>query len=422
MKIRIEKLVYGGKGIGKIGDKVCFVPFVLPEEEVEVEILKEKKSFAECKAVSILKESPYRTDPICKYFKYCGGCDYLHIRYEKQVEYKKEILIETLNRIGKLNIDKIDKTFPSERQFNYRNRTQLKIKGEKVGFFMKESREIINIDQCYLLKEDLNNAIEGIRDLLKFLVFQPFEVHLYSSSRDELLVKLLFPRKIRRFPIGLKHLKSFFGKNLTGAGIYRAKGEFPERNILLGKGFTYEDVGNLSFRVSMNSFFQVNRFQVKNLIEAVVDNLEGESFKTVIDLYCGVGTLTIPAGKYAKNVYGIEANPYAVQDANHNKKLNHTPNVRFLNMDAQESIDFINEKNPDLIILDPPRTGLQKQLTKFLVSKKSIKKIIYVSCHPPTFARDLNLLTEGKFSIEKLYMIDMFPQTHHMESIAVLKR
>ncbi len=423
MEVKIEKLVYGGKGLGKIDGKTCFVPYVLPEETVKVEVVKEKKSFVECDLVSVIEPSPYRIDPPCKYFKYCGGCDYQHIPYEKQVDIKKEILEETLSRIGKIENLKIEKVIPSLEPFRYRNRTQLKIYGEKVGFYKRDSKEIVNIDTCLLLKEDLDRGINGVRNTLPFLTFQPVEAHLYSSNQDEMLVKFIYPRRIKRFPLGLKHLRQFISKNVKGVGIYRRKPDgYTERLFTIGNIFAFEKVEDITYRVSIDSFFQVNRFQVSNLINEVKGFFKDKKYKTVIDLYCGVGTLTLPVAEFSENVIGIESNPYAVQDANHNRKLNNIKNASFIRMESRDAVSIIEEKKPEAIIVDPPRTGLSKKIIEKINSTFSIEKVVYVSCNPSTLARDINLFKEGNFKLKSVGMIDMFPQTYHIESIILLER
>ncbi len=419
--IKVEKLVYGGKGLGSLNDKKCFIPYVIPDEIVEVEIKKEKKNFAECSLKNILKKSPYRVEPPCKYFTYCGGCDYLHIQYDKQLELKKEILIETLNRIGKLNVNDINEVIPSENQFFYRNRAQFKIWGEKVGFFKKESNEVINIDSCLIVNEDINLTLSGIKEILKYLKFQPIEAHVFSTSLGEKTVKLIFPRKQKRFPLGLKHLRAFLGKNLKGVGIFHLSKKGHEKDLILGNGFAYEQVLDYKFRVSINSFFQINRYQIKNLISVVEENLSNQKYNRGLDLFSGVGTLTIPAGKYVEKIVGLESNPYAVQDGNHNKKINGRKNIEFLRADVKDSAKLISEIDPDLMIIDPPRTGIPDNIINKIKDLNSLKKIIYVSCDPSTLARDLKLLRE-KFEISKIYMIDMFPQTYHIETVVILSK
>ena len=425
MEVYIEKLVYGGKGLGKLNDKICFVPFVIDGEEVEVKIKKEKKNFYECELVSVLEPSQYRIEPFCKYFGYCGGCDYQHIDYGKQLEIKKNIFQETLERIGKLKNLNISKIIPSENPFFYRNRVQFKVQANQIGFYMKESKRIVNIDDCLILKEDLRESLKGLRRLIDFLEFKPSEIHIYSTNLNQALIKFVYPKKFKRFPLGLKHIKAFVNKNIIGIGIFEKRGDILNRFISIGKQFAYEEINleeiNIKYRVSINSFFQVNRFQVKNLINEVLKEVKGEKFKEAVDLYCGVGTLTIPLAFYVDKVVGIEANRYAVEDGNHNRKLNSLKNLKFIKADAGKDLSVLDGYNPDLIILDPPRTGLTKDLLKYLNNKESIKKIIYVSCNPSTLARDLSILSE-RYKVKNTKVIDMFPQTYHIESITTLEK
>ncbi|RUM57854.1 MAG: 23S rRNA (uracil(1939)-C(5))-methyltransferase RlmD [Persephonella sp.] len=427
MEINIEKLIYGGKGIGKLYGKTCFVPFVIDGETVEVRVKKEKKNFIECELSSIIEPSPHRVKPLCKYFRYCGGCDYQHIKYEKQIEIKKEILKETLERLGKLeNID-ISKVIPSEKPFFYRNRVQFKVRGNQIGFYMKESNRIVNIDSCLILKEDLNESLEGLKELIEFLEFKPVEIHIYSTNLNQVLIKFIYPKRFKRFPLGLKHIKAFVNKNTVGIGIFEKNNEFLKKFISIGKQFVYEVINleeinrEIKYRVSINSFFQVNRFQVKNLVKEVLEEIKNENYKEALDLYCGVGTITLPIALYVNKVIGIEANKFAVEDGNHNKKLNSLKNVNFIKADAGKNIDILEKYNPDLVVLDPPRSGITKELLNYLNSKESIKKIVYVSCNPSTLARDLAVLSE-RFYIKNIKLIDMFPQTYHIESITTLEK
>ena len=425
MEIYIDKLVYGGKGIGKLEDKICFVPFVIDGEEVEVRIKKEKKNFYECEPVSVLEPSKYRVEPPCKYFGYCGGCDYQHIDYEKQLLIKKDIFKENLERIGKLKDIEISKVIPSENPFFYRNRVQFKVRVNQIGFYMKESNRIVNIDDCLILKEDLRESLKGLKRLIDFLEFKPSEIHIYSTNLNQVLIKFVYPKKFKRFPLGLKHIKAFVNKKIVGIGIFEKRGDILSRFISIGKQFAYEEISldefNIKYRVSINSFFQVNRFQIKNLINEVLEEVKGENFKEAVDLYCGVGTLTLPLAFYVDNVVGIEANRYSVEDGNHNRKLNSLKNVSFIKADAGKDITVLDRYNPDLILLDPPRTGLTKELLNYLNNKESIKKIIYVSCNPSTLARDLSVLSE-KYRVKNTKVIDMFPQTYHIESITTLEK
>ena len=421
MELKIEKLIYGGKGLSKFDNKICFVPFVLPDETVDVIIKKEKKGFLECEPVEILEKNPNRINPPCKYFGYCGGCDYMHIQYGKQLDYKKGILIETLNRIGKIENPEVDKVIQSEKAFNYRNRTQLKLNKGKLGFYKKESKDIVDIDYCYLLDENLNIVLKNLKNFLNFLDLKPIEIHLYSSNSGEILVKFIYNRKFKRFPLGLKHLKSIVHPNIIGISLYEKVNGILKRFIKIGSLFTYENINSIKYRVSINSFFQVNKYQVENLINEIIEEIKEEKYKTAVDLYSGVGTISLPISKYVNQVFGVELNKYAYEDANHNKKINNLKNVKFINKSSEEGLKIIDNTNADLIIVDPPRTGLSKKIIDFLINKESIKKLIYVSCNPSTLARDLNIL-KTKYKIQSIKMIDMFPQTYHIETIVSLKK
>ncbi len=421
MELKIEKLAYGGKGLARLNNKICFVPFVLPDEVVNVNVKKEKKGFLECEPVEILEKSSDRINPPCKYFTYCGGCDYMYIQYEKQLDYKRSILIETLNRIGKIEYPKIDKVIPSENPYNYRNRTQLKITRGKLGFYKRESNEIVDIDYCYLLDENLNIALKNLKDFLNFIEPKPIEIHLYSSNFGEILVKFVYNRRFKRFPLGLKHLKSIVHPNIVGISIYENINGILKSFIRIGNMFTYETINDIKYRVSINSFFQVNKYQIKNLIDEILEDIKGENFKTAVDLYSGVGTLSLPVSKYVNQVFGVELNKYAYEDSNHNKKINNLKNVKFINKSSEDGLNIIDKNNADLVIVDPPRTGLSRKIIDFLLTKESIKNLIYVSCNPSTLARDLNLL-KSRYKIQSVKMIDMFPQTYHIETIVSLKR
>ncbi len=346
----------------------------------------------------------------------------MHIDYKKQIEYKNEIFLETLNRIGKIKNPNILPPLPSPSDLHYRNRAQFKLKEEKIGFFMRESKQIVNVDSCYLVKEDINNSIDGLREVLPFFSFKPVELHLYSSSKDQMTAKFIFRKKIKSIPLGLKHMRAFLGENLEGFGIYSVENGYPKRVNFVGSPFVYEQIGDYTFRVSADSFFQVNRFQVGNLIKLVEDELKTEKIDVAFDLYCGVGTFTIPMGRYCDKVFGVEINPYAVQDANHNRKINSSKNVFFHRSSASDALKYMLKKNPDLVLIDPPRTGLEENTVNALLQLKNLKKILYISCNPSTLARDVAKLMQNGFILKSTRLIDMFPHTYHIESLTVLEK
>ena len=414
VKTTIQKVVFGGKGLAKLEDgKTCFVSYVLPDEKVEIEITKNKKNFCEGIAKKVLQQNENRVNPICNYYTLCGGCDFQHINYEYQLKLKKEALEETIKRLAKEDIN-VEKIIPSPQSFYYRNKIQLKYDGKNLGFFKPESNEIVNIDNCPITDEDINKTIGFFRDFLKDKAFIK-EIHIYKSSTDKALVRFITEEF---FETDFEDFKLNFPISLAGIGIYKKH----KRLKTYGTPFVFEKVGKFTFRVSIDSFFQVNKYQIENFINEVISEIPEDKSLTVGDVFCGVGTLSIPVAKKVKKVFGIEISKSAVKDAKYNARINSINNANFYNLSADKTGDLLFGFNPNLLIFDPPRTGLSKKLINQVIALKSLKKIIYVSCYPPTLARDISLLKEGGFKLTKLKMIDMFPETHHIEAIAVLDK
>ncbi|MGC8942393.1 MAG: 23S rRNA (uracil(1939)-C(5))-methyltransferase RlmD [Sulfurihydrogenibium sp.] len=415
--VKIEKIVYGGYGLAK-KDKVYFVPYTLPDEEVEVEIIEEKKDYSVAKPLRILKPSNIRQEAPCKHFTICGGCDFQHIPYQEQINIKKEILKDQLLRIGKIDIP-IEKVYPSN-PFGYRNKAQFKFDGKRLGFYKPNSYDIVDVDYCYLLKEDLNQIINPLKKFLQKYALTPSQIVVFSNSKNEKLVKLEFSEESEILNVipNLDIYKDEIDDKIKGVGFY-SKGK---RNLLLGEDIVFENVENYKFRVSMDSFFQVNIFQIPNLINAVVEEVKNQDYKKAVDFYCGVGTLTVPLAFYVKEALGIESNEEAVKDAKANVKHNNLKNLKFLKAKTDKGLKYAKDFRPDLIVLDPPRSGLNKKIIKEIASMPTVKKVIYVSCNPSTLARDLKDFKDLGFKINKVSMIDMFPQTHHIESISVLSK
>ncbi len=409
MIVKIDKVVFGGKGLARLDNKVCFVSFVLPDEEIEVKVIKDKKNLWEGLPQKILKTSPYRREPPCSYYGECGGCDFQHINYQKQVDLKKEILEETFQRLAKEQI-KVEKVIPSPEELFYRNRVQFKYDGERFGFFKADSNDVVDIDKCLIADEEINKLIPVLREVISTSVK---EVHVFISPDKKALIKFITDGV---FELNFDALVDKSPVSIAGAGVYRGN----KRLKLFGKNFVFYKVGKFNFRVSIDSFFQVNRFQIENFIKEVMDEVPSDKTLTVGDLFCGVGTLSIPIAKKVKKVFGVEISKSAVKDANYNARINNVNNVNFYEVSADRAIDVLYGHNPDILIVDPPRTGLAKKLIEKINQLPKLKKIIYVSCNPTTLARDYSLLKEGEFQISKLKMIDMFPQTHHIEAIAVL--
>lgn len=419
MMIEIEKIVYNGYGLAKKDGKTYFIPYVLPKEEVSIKEYQQKKDYIVAYPENIIKPSPYRIEPLCKYFKICGGCDFLHTTYEYQLSLKKDILIDQLKRIGKIETD-IEKIIPSTNPFNYRNRVQLKFDGKNLGFYKRDSHEVVDIDSCLITKEDINKIINPLKRFLFKYAISPNQIQIFSNGKNEKLLKFVFSdsSQIANVIHDLMLYREEIDEKIKGVGLYIKE----DRVILIGEDIIFENVKDYKFRVSIDSFFQVNIFQIENLINEVVNEFKDSSYKKVVDFYCGVGTLTIPVCNYVKNVLGIESNPEAVKDAKANVKHNKLSNVKFLKAKTDKGLKYGKDFIPDVVIFDPPRSGLNKKIIFEISDIKSIEKVIYVSCEPSTLARDLKDFTSRGFKLKSIKLLDMFPQTYHIESISILER
>lgn len=390
--IKIEKISYDGKGIGYIDGKVAFISNALPNEIVNAKIIKENKNYYECETLEIIEKSEKRIKPACPYFNECGGCSYMHVTHEDEVEYKVNALKEILKRNAGIdaNVSKI----VSDNELGYRNKLSLKVENYEFGFYKEESHEFIKIDECLLASP----AIRNIFKLKEYLKFKEGNILIRSNFNDEIIIKIN-----SESPVDLNIEKLKEHTKLVGIII--------NEKIIYGEDFFIEQVHNYYYKVNVNSFFQINL----NILDKVINLLREKEYNTVADLYCGVGTLGIPLKK--QKLYGIEIVKEAVIDAIYNAKINKQDNKYLLG--SAEAINKINDKI-DTIIIDPPRAGLNKKTLDFLINYQS-DNLIYMSCNPMTLAKNLKSLSTV-YNIEEVFYIDMFPRTKHIECVSVLSR
>lgn len=364
MKVTIDNLNHEGSGITKVNNKVTFIKNALPNEIVEIEVTKSFKNYNEAIVTKYIKTSGCRQEPFCPYYNLCGGCDIMHMNYSSQVDFKKEKVKNILKKYANLDIEPI--VIESDKSLNYRNKITLHYKNGKLGYMKENTNEIIEIDYCPL-------AMDSINDFLRN--------HL--DTKQNLIIR----------------------ENTSGDIITNI-----DNNKMI------EEIGNYKFRVDTSSFFQVNHYICSRIFEIIEENIKENSI--VLDLYSGVGTLSIVASKKASFVYSIEINEHSHLNALENLKLNKINNVKFILGDVQEEIKKIHE-SIDTIITDPPRKGMDKS-TINVIETLSPKQIIYISCDPMTLARDIKRLSNYK--VEILYTLDMFPNTHHVESICIINK
>lgn len=390
--IEILKLDHQGRGIGKLNNKIVFVPNTLPGEIIEIEIIQEKKNYIEGKVKKYIKTSKKRIKPPCPYYNLCGGCNLMHMNYQDQLEYKQQKIENIIHKYTSQNI-KINKIIPSSNIYNYRNKITLHIK-DKIGLYEDNSNNIIEIEKCLLADNKINNILQE----LKSKELQEDEIVIRSSYNDSLIY---YQNKNNL----LNNIKC---PNIINKSI-----------LIKGNNYIIEKLKDYKFIISPTSFFQVNTRQTINLYEKIKELAHLNKNNIILDLYCGTGTIGLYLSKECKEILGVELNEDAIKDANKNKKLNNINNAKFIVGDAKQIIKKLNYK-PDIIIVDPPRSGLFKGMINDLIKFKA-NKIIYVSCNPLTLSRDLKELI-NPYKIEQIQPLDLFPNTYHVECICLLTK
>ena len=423
MNLKIEKMVYGGDGLARLPEgKAVFVPFVLPGEEVSATIAKEKSSFVRAQSDQVLHASDKRVPPKCPYFGACGGCHYQHAGYQSQIEMKGSILRETLLRNARLEW-KGGIIAHSAEPWNYRNRTRLKVQGGSnfaLGYHRFASHDLLPVKECPISSPTVNRVIQQLWEMGQSgsVPDSVREIEMFVDHADARLVVELFHAP------GAKGIREFAGElqnritNVQGVGIFEepAKGTSAPAELkeTIGNPSLLYQVGEKSFRVSAGSFFQTNRYLVNELVKTVVSDYFGN---IGLDLYSGVGLFANHLAKRFTQVFAVESAPYSSTDLQANVVKNVVP----VKTDVEQFLPRCLNMNPDVVVVDPPRAGLGPRVTQLLAALR-VKRIAYISCDPATLARDLRLLLETGYHIEEIHLIDLFPQTFHIETLVRLAR
>ena len=396
--MKIEKLDYYGRGISRSSGKVYFIENALKDEDVSITLLKEKKKYCEAKLKEISNISKDRIEAKCKYYNVCGGCQIMHIKEEKQEEFKKEKVEEILNKFLKYNKDVNDIVF--SKNFNYRNKVVLHVKDNKLGFYKNKTNELIEIDKCLLLNPVINNLISYLKNYIELKDIEKITIKVGNKTNE---VMLIIDGSIAYYQNLLE---------IVDVLIINEK-------VMTTKDYITSYIGNKKYIIKRNSFFQVNYDISTRMYNKVKDVIVKEKSKNVLDLYCGTGTIGIYISDVVSKITGIEVVSDAIEAANINKKINNVGNIEFILGKVEDKLDLISN-NIDTVIVDPPRSGLHKKVLPIL-EKISPKTIIYVSCDPITMARDINLLSNN-YELVEVTPYDMFPNTYHVETVCVLKR
>ena len=439
MHLDIEKMVYGGEGLGRLPSdakgrgKAVFVPFVLPGEQVEALIVEARSGFARAKLDRVLAPAAERTEPGCQYFARCGGCHYQHATYHAQLRFKTDILRETLRRTAKVALEQEIQVHASE-PWAYRNRTRMRLQHEPqftLGYHRYNSHELLPVEACPISSPLINQAIAAIWETGREGTV-PKIIHgmqFFANDDDK---ELLMEAHVH--PGGVAKDWEQFASRLRAAvpqvvGVVEfvtspAKDEWsrhapPSAEARSfrgcgGKSLTYHAVGH-HYRVSAGSFFQTNRFLVNQLVQVVTAHRSG---KTALELYAGVGLFTLALAQSFEHVIAVEASPHSFADLQVNAPANVKPiratTERFL---AERAVN----SELELVVVDPPRAGLGQKTARAL-GHMPVSRVTYVSCDPATLSRDLRVLLECGFRVEQAHLVDLFPQTFHVETVLHLAR
>ncbi len=393
MKLIIENLDHQGRGIAKQNEKVYFIENALPNEEVEVEITKQKKNIIEGVVTKYYKKNEEnRVEPLCPYYEICGGCSIMHIK--DQNKYKLDKLNNIINKYVDKNIE--IKEVECLNKYNYRNKITLQVKDNTLGLYKKESNDIVEIDNCLLVNEKINQIIKLIKKNQNLKNINQIVI----KSMEESMVTFYTNKDI---DINVDYLKDY------------VQSIYVNKKLIYGKNKISAKMDKYKFLVSSESFFQVNTIEATSMYNYIKSLIEKTN--VIFDLYCGTGTIGIFVHDKADKLIGLEINADAIKDANENKKINNIKNIEFFESDASNIIKKTNLK-PNIIIVDPPRNGLSDKMIDD-INKLEPKKIIYVSCDPMTLARDIKKL--NKYDVINIKGFDMFPNTYHVECVCVIK-
>ncbi len=456
--VAVTGIAAEGRAIARVDDLVIFVPFVVPGDVVDIQVTRKKNKYCEGEAVNIHRHSEDRTEPFCKYFGVCGGCRWQNLIYDKQLAWKQQIVKDALQRIGKVELPEFLPIIGSGKTNEYRNKLEFGFSNKRwltkeeisrdvtydnmnaVGFHVPGAFDkIIDIDDCKLMDDIQNRLRNDIREYafkngLSFFDIRKQEgllrnlmIRKCDTGETMLLVQFHYekPEEEAKAMALLTHLQQTFPEltSLVYVNNLKCNDTFGDLEVktFCGRDYIYEQMEDLRFKIGAKSFFQTNTSQALKLYNVVRDfaALTGEEF--VYDLYTGTGTIANFVARRARKVIGIEYVPEAIEDAKVNAELNSIENTLFLAGDMREILtpEFITEHGaPDVIITDPPRAGMHKDVIDTIIKTRA-KKIVYVSCNPATQARDLALLDE-MYKVEAIQPVDMFPQTQHVENVCLL--
>ena len=451
IELTVTKLAFGGKGIARVDDRVIFIQGGLPGDKVRTKVGKVKKNHAEAYLVEVLQESPFRQKALCNHFVHCGGCKWQNLIYQKQIEFKREQLIESIKHIAGIEPHTVYPTIPSPLTFGYRNKMEFSFtdnrwltpvellnpelkKGYALGMHVPGSFDrIMHIQHCWLQDEEMNKILTFCQEYFKqsgLIVFNlkshegllRFVVIRKSFAYQNYMVNIVTFRKainnLKKFATSIsREIPKISGIINTVNPKYAQIAFGEEEHLLYGKRNLLEKLGNYEFIISANSFFQTNPLQAHNLFK-IVQRYAGENNTLILDLYSGTGSIAMFLSQQAKRVIGFEAVSSAIKDAYENCRNNKIDNCEFIHGDIRWNLSKIDVR-PDVMVCDPPRSGMHPDVIEMIIKIRP-PKVVYISCNPTTMSRDLKSLIEYYY-LKEIQPVDMFPHTYHIESVVKLE-
>ncbi|WP_066186244.1 MULTISPECIES: 23S rRNA (uracil(1939)-C(5))-methyltransferase RlmD [Gracilibacillus] len=444
LEIRFEDITHEGDGVGKVNGYPLFVPYGLPGETAEVKVIKVKKNFGFGRLTKLIEPSKHRVDPPCNVYYKCGGCQLQHMDYEMQLDRKRTQVVSALKKFGQFDHIMVHPTIGMKDPWRYRNKVQIPVgdkNGELItGFYRKKSHDIItDMDRCIITDHANDEMVGHIREIANRLgipaydekqhrgVLRHIMVRSGQVTKQMMVVIITKPSKVHGLDQLVKEITEHY-PNVKSI-IHNVN---PDRtNVILGKKtkvlwgeeYIYDEIGDIRFAISAKSFYQVNPIQTKKLYDKALQYANLTGSETVIDAYCGIGTISLFLAQQAKQIYGVEIVPEAINDAKANARLNHIDNAEFFVGQAEKVLPWWQAQglHPDVIVVDPPRKGCDQALLQAMLQMKP-ERIVYVSCNPSTLARDLRILADGDYEVKEVQPVDMFPQTTHVEVIVSIQR
>ncbi|MBI2634728.1 23S rRNA (uracil(1939)-C(5))-methyltransferase RlmD [Candidatus Peregrinibacteria bacterium] len=450
IELDIERLAFGGAGIGKHDGMTVFVEKTVPGDRVRASFFKIKNNYAEANLTEIVTPSTDRIKPRCSYSGACGGCQMMFMPYEKQLAFKQQHVIDALERIGKIPNPPVEKIIGSKDRFFYRNKMEFTFGYDsKMNFTLGLHQpgfrfDILDINECHLQSELSVKIVNSARELVKKLKWPPFkysngegflrsliirdckrtgEVMVILNTSDQIPKNLAEGlKKFVELMAGFKEVVSIFHLSIISR---RGMPNKIKETMLYGRPaitekMILENGDELDFTISPQAFFQVNTFQAEILYNNVLKMASSRPQELVLDFFCGIGTIGLFMAKHAEKVLGIELNEEAVKAAKKNAQRNDISNIEFNTGDVVENLPAIRQK-PSLIVVDPPRAGLTGNLID-IIGGLGANQLVYVSCDPATLARDCDQLKRHGFMLKKVQPVDMFPHTFHIENVCLLEK